>query len=156
MELMHKKLIVLAVFASVLLGGAFAQGRHQRFDFGFVKVEAVEAGYNRMHNPSECVGYILTFENGASVYVTGDTSRTPQMASLSQKQIDYAFFCCDGVYNMDDAEAARCADLVGAKHSIPYHNIAAGGDVYFDAEKAAQFPAKNLLVINPGEEIELH
>ena len=56
MELMHKRGIILAVFASALLGGAFAQGKHQRFDFGFVKVEAVEAGYNRMHNPSECVG----------------------------------------------------------------------------------------------------
>ena len=54
-----------------------------------------------------------------------------------------------------DAEAARCAGLVGAKHTIPYHNIAAGGDVYFDAAKAERFPAENLLVIQPGEEIEL-
>ena len=35
-------------------------------------------------------------------------------------------------------------------------DFAAGGDVYFDAEKAANFPAQNLLVIQPGEEIELH
>ena len=90
------------------------------------------------------------------VYVSGDTSETAQMAEMASWNIDYAFFCCDGVYNMDDAEAARCADLVAAKHSIPYHNIAAGGDVYFDADKAARFPAKNLLVIQPGEEIELH
>jgi len=70
---------------------AIVKGKHQSFDFGFVKVEAVEAGYNPMHNPAECVGYILTFKNGASVYVTGDTSKTPQMSQLSKKQITYAF-----------------------------------------------------------------
>ena len=29
---------------------------------------------------------------------TGDTSKTEQMAELSAQKIDYAFFCCDGVY----------------------------------------------------------
>ena len=135
---------------------ALADGEHQTFDLGFATVEAVEAGNNQYHSIDECVGYIVTLTDGVSVYVTGDTSTTQQMAELADRKIDYAFFCCDGVYNMDDAEAARCADLVAAKHSIPYHNIAAGGDVYFDADKAANFPAKNLLVINPGEEIELH
>lgn len=66
---------------------AIVKGKHQSFDFSFVKVEAVEAGYNHMHNPSECVGYILTFKNGASVYVTGDTSKTPQMAQLSKNRL---------------------------------------------------------------------
>ena len=152
---MNKKLIVLAVFASALLGGAFAQGKHQRFDFGFVNVEAVEAGYNRMHNPSECVGYILTFENGASVYVTGDTFRTPQMAGLSKKQITYAFFCCDGIYNMGLEEAAECARLVGAKHNIPYHNTATTRGKPFDRKCAEQFNAPNRLIVDMGEEIVL-
>lgn len=52
---------------------AIVKGKHQSFDFGFVKVEAVEAGY------------ILTFKNGASVYVTGDTSKTPQKWPCFQK-----------------------------------------------------------------------
>ena len=99
---------------------------------------------------------MLTFSNGVKLYMTGGTSTTKQMAEMANMEIDYAFYRCDGVYNMDDTEAARCADLVGAKHSIPYHNIAAGGDVFFDADKAERFPAQNLLVIRPGEEIELH
>ena len=131
-------------------------GAHQTFELPFVTVQAVEAGNNPNHSLSNCVGYVLTLSDGVKVYVSGDTSETAQMAEMASWDIDYAFFCCDGVYNMDDAEAARCADLVAAKHSIPYHNIAAGGDVYFDADKAARFPAKNLLVIEPGEEIELH
>ncbi len=131
-------------------------GVHQTFELPFVTVQAVEAGNNPNHDVKSCVGYVLTLSDGVKVYVSGDTSETAQMAEMASWGIDYAFFCCDGVYNMDDAEAARCTDLVGAKHSIPYHNIAAGGDVYFDAEKAERFPAKNLLVIEPGEEIELH
>ena len=135
---------------------ALSGGVHQTFELPFVTVQAVEAGNNPNHDVKSCVGYVLTLSDGVKVYVSGDTSETAQMADMASWNIDYAFFCCDGVYNMDDAEAARCADLVGAKHSIPYHNIAAGGDVYFDRDKAARFPAKNLLVIEPGEEIELH
>ena len=134
---------------------AIVKGKHQSFDFGFVKVEAVEAGYNPMHNPAECVGYILTFKNGASVYVTGDTSKTPQMSQLSQKQITYAFFCCDGIYNMDLEEAAECARLVGAKHNIPYHNTASTRGKTFDKKRAEAFSAPNRMILDMGEEIVL-
>ena len=134
---------------------ALAGGKHQTFDLGYVTVEAVEAGYNRNHNVRECVGYVLTLSDGISVYVSGDTSETQQMQSLSAKQIDYAFFCCDGVYNMDLDEAAKCASLVDARHNIPYHVIAAKGSVFFDRARAEQFTAPNRLILDVGEEIEL-
>jgi L-ascorbate metabolism protein UlaG (beta-lactamase superfamily) len=133
---------------------ALAGGVHQSFDLGYAKVEAVEAGNNPNHSTAECVGYIITLSDGISIYVSGDTSRTEQMASLAEKQIDYAFFCCDGQYNMGPAEAAECADLVGAKHSIPYHVIVQDG-VYFDRSRAEQFTASNRLILEEGEEIEL-
>lgn len=133
---------------------AIADGEHQAFDLGYVKVEAVEAGYNRWHDVSECVGYVLTLSDGVSVYVTGDTSKTRQMPELAVKKIDYAFFCCDGVFNMDLDEAAECAALVQAKHSIPYHVLAQDG-VYFDRARAEQFKADNRLIIDEGEEINL-
>lgn len=135
---------------------ALAGGEHHSFELPYVTVQAVEAGNNKNHSIQSCVGYVLTLSDGVKVYLSGDTSETAQMAEMADMAIDYAFFCCDGVYNMDDAEAARCAALVGAKHNIPYHNHPAGRDgKYFDAEKAARFPADNLLVILPGEEIEL-
>lgn len=134
---------------------ALAGGKHQTFDLGYVRVEAVEAGYNRNHSVKDCVGYVLTLSDGVSVYVSGDTSETKQMPSLAEKQIDYAFFCCDGVYNMDLDEAAACAALVGAKHNIPYHVIAANGSRVFDRAKAERFPAENRLILDAGEEIEL-
>ena len=134
---------------------ALKGGSHQTFDLGYVRVEAVEAGYNRNHNVKECVGYVLTLSDGVSVYVSGDTSETKQMPRLAEKQIDYAFFCCDGIYNMDLAEAAECAALVGAKHNIPYHIIAASGGKVFDRARAEQFAAENRLILDAGEEIEL-
>ena len=131
---------------------ALEGGAHKSFDFGFVSVEAVEAGYNPNHYVKECVGYILTFSGGVSVYVSGDTSTTEQMPRLAAANIDYAFFCCDGIYNMDLDEASHCASLVGAKHSIPYH-MAPGR--LFDRERAERFTAEGRIIIAPGEEIGL-
>ena len=127
-------------------------GKHNTFDLGFVTVEAVEAGYNANHHVTQCVGYVLTLSDGVSVYVTGDTSKTPQMSVLAEKQIDYAFFCCDGIYNMGTEEASECASLVGAKHSIPYHT--APGQL-FDATVAEKFSSSGRMIVSPGQEIEL-
>lgn len=134
---------------------ALEGGRHQTFELGYATVQAVEAGGNRNHSVKECVGYVLTLSDGTCIYVSGDTSRTGQMSALADMQIDYAFFCCDGVYNMDLDEAAECAALVGAAHNIPYHVIAANGSKTFDRARAEQFHAPNRLIVDDGEEIEL-
>ena len=118
---------------------------------GAVKVEAVEAG-NKNHDPAECVGFILTFSDGVTLYVSGDTSKTAQMATFAARKLDYAFFCCDGRYNMGLAEASGCAALVAARHSIPYH-MAPGSD--FSREIAEQFKAKGRVILENGEELEL-
>ena len=133
---------------------AIQDGKHQMFDFGYVKVEAVEAGYNEQHDVKECVGYVLTFSNGKSVYVSGDTSTTQQMAQMAQMQIDYAFYCCDGVFNMGLEEAALCAQTVGAKYNIPYHMTGKTPKIY-DRKIAEQFAAPNRLIVDAGEEIEI-
>lgn len=130
---------------------ALQNGEHQVFELEYVTVEAVEAGYNSWHDVRECVGYILTFSNGKSVYVTGDTSTTEQMPLLKEKEIDYAFYCCDGVYNMGLAEAAECAEAVGAKHNIPYHVSADGR--FYDRALAEQFEAENCMIVEDGGEI---
>ena len=134
---------------------ALADGTHQTFDLGFAAIEAVEAGNNQYHSTDECVGYIVVLTDGTSVYVTGDTSTTQQMPSLAEKEIDYAFFCCDGIYNMDLEEAAQCAELVGAKHNTPYHMTAADSGALFDRTRAEQYKVPNLLIIEDGQEIEL-
>ena len=134
---------------------ALADGVHQTFDLGYATVRAVEAGYNDSHDVTECVGYVITLSDGISVYVSGDTSTTEQMAEMASWGIDYAFFCCDGAFNMDTAEASRCAELVGAAHSIPYHTKASPADPAFDLEKAMTFQAEGRLLVDMGQEIVL-
>lgn len=134
---------------------ALMDGKHQIFDLGYVKVEAVEAGYNEWHDVKECVGYVLTFTNGKSVYVTGDTSTTKQMSRMAQMKIDYAFYCCDGVFNMGLKEAAKCAKLAGAKHNIPYHTSANTSGPAYDRKRAEKFDAPDRLLVDEGEEIAI-
>lgn len=134
---------------------ALVSGTYQSFDLGYVKVEAVEAGYNKNHNEKECVGYILTFSNGATVYLSGDTSTAPGMSALADRHLDYAFICCDGVYNMDVTEAAECARIIGAKHTIPYHMVPSDNSNGFDRSVAESFEAAGRIILSPGEELVL-
>ena len=131
---------------------ALSGGEYHSFEIGPVKVEAVQAGNNKNHDIRSCVGWIVTLSGGVSVYATGDTSTTEQMKELAERDIHYAFFVCDGRYNMDMDEASACARLVNARHSIPYH-MAPGS--LFDAERAKLFDAPNRMIVAAGEEIGL-
>ncbi len=133
-----------------LLGGTY-----RSYNLEFVTVEAVDAGYNKNHDASECVGFVLTFPNGVKVYVSGDTSTTPGMAGLAYEELDYAFICCDGVYNMDAEEASDCAKVINAKHTIPYHTDPANSKG-FDPEVAEKFKGPGKIILQPGEELVLH
>ena len=134
---------------------ALVNGEHKTFDLPFVKVVAVEAGYNRNHDVNKCVGYVLEFKNGVKVYLTGDTSKTKQMEQMSSMNIDYAFYCTDGKFNMGNAEAAECAKLVNAKHNIPYHNDTNDDGVRFDRKLAEEWNAPNKMIVDVNEEIIL-
>ena len=134
---------------------ALVNGEHKIFDLPYVKVIAVEAGYNRNHDVNKCVGYVLEFKNGVKVYFTGDTSKTKQMEEMSSMNIDYAFYCTDGKFNMGNEEAAECAKLVNAKHNIPYHNDTNDDGVRFDRKLAEEWTAPNKMIVDVNEEIVL-
>jgi len=134
---------------------ALKDGTHQTFDLGYATVEAVEAGNNPNHSITECVGYVITLSDHCRIYVSGDTSKTEQMAKMADMSIDYAFLCCDGQYNMGPEEAGECASLISANVIVPYHTIVQEG-VYFSREQAEAFPSENKMIVEPGDVIELH
>jgi len=129
---------------------ALSGGHHNKFLERGVRIESVEAK-NLMHNPKKCVGYIISFD-GIQIYAAGDTSRTKQMESFAERHFDYALFPCDGIINMRLKEAARCAELIGAKHNTPVH-LRPGR--LFDRSRAEKWKAPNRLILEPEQEIIL-
>ena len=129
---------------------ALAGGKHNTFTVKGVEIEAVEAN-NKNHAPDQCVGFIITAD-GLKLYFSCDTSKTEQMASFASRNIDYAFLCGDGFYNMSLEEAAEAAKLIGAKHNVPVH--LKPGEL-FDRALAEKFNGPNRLIIEAGKEIDL-
>ena len=129
---------------------ALEGGKHNSFDIGGIKIEAVEA-YNKNHDPKQCVGFIITLD-GVKLYACGYTSKTEQMKTFAVMNLDYAILCGDGVYNMNPAEAAECARLIGANHNILIH---VKPQALFDREIAEAWDAPNKIIIVPNEEVSL-
>lgn len=116
-----------------------------------VEIEAVEA-YNKNHDKSSCVGYVLRFD-GITLYASGDTSLTEDMKNkLPNYNIDYALLPIDGIYNMNAIEAVECANYINAKHTIPLHMKPME---LFDEKKAKEFVHPSRLIIKAGDTIEL-
>lgn len=125
---------------------AIGENGYNTFDIMGMYIEAVQA-YNRNHDIRQCVGYIIDVD-GKTLYFAGDTSKTEQMSELAERNIDYAFLPTDGYYNMDIPEAIECAEIIGAKHTVPVH-ISPGK--LFDRERAERFITPSALIMEPGE-----
>lgn len=133
----------------------------ETFETHGVLVTAFQA-YNANHNIDECVGYLIDFlPDKIRFYASGDTSTTEDMESglLAELDIDYAVFPCDGFYNMDREEASRCAELVGARHSIPVHMVPMDNPndpaQLFDRARAEEFQAAGRIILEPGQTLQL-
>jgi len=130
---------------------ALAGGKHNCFNVKGIEIEAVEAGYNAGHQPDNSVGFIVTVD-GITIYFSGDTSTTPQMATFAERKLDYALLCADGNYNMGLEEASACAKLINAKHNAPVHLLP--GEL-FSMDMAIQWDAPNKVIFEAGKEYRL-
>ena len=134
-------------------------GDYRRFESHGVGIQPVQA-YNKNHPVEQCVGLVLSFD-GITFYASGDTSTTDDMRNgkLAAMNLDYAAFPGDGFYNMDVREAAECARLVGARHSIPIHIVPMDDpndpSQLFDRTRAEAFQVEGRLIVEPGEELQL-
>lgn len=128
-----------------------ADGSYQSEAVGDVTVRAVPA-CNKNHPRDVSMGVVLTVGT-AKLYFAGDTSYVPEMGDLKEEGLDYAFFPCDGFYNMDVEEASRCAAAAGAAHSVPIHTCK-DSDGIFDRANAGRFQAAGRIILEPGETME--
>lgn len=129
---------------------AYNGGKYMHFILNGIKIQAVQA-YNKNHDKSNCVGYVVETD-GLKIYFAGDTSKTDEMYNLGMSGIDYALLPVDGIYNMGLDEAAECAEIINAKHTIPYHMVPGK---LFSAAIAEKFKGKNKLIVRDGETIKL-
>ena len=130
---------------------ALVDGKYNSFNIYSIQVQAVEAS-NKNHDSKECVGFIITID-GVKIYACGDTSKTKQMETFADMDLDYAILCGDGIYNMNPQEAAECAKIIKAKHNILIH--VAPGEL-FNREIAEKWDAPNKVIIEPGQEIDIY
>ncbi len=124
---------------------------YQSFQIKDVKIDTVMA-YNKNHSIKESVGYIISYNN-ISIYHAGDTSMTTGMEQIQTRNLTYALYPCDGVWNMDAKEATEAAEMVKAKFSIPMHTNAALNHI--DESIIANFTPQGRLIIPYGTSIEL-
>jgi L-ascorbate metabolism protein UlaG (beta-lactamase superfamily) len=80
------------------------------------------------------VGYIFEL-NGKSVYHAGDTDFIEEMKNLKHLSLDVAMLPIGGVYTMEVEEAARAANAISAKITVPMHYRELNPDNYQKLEE---------------------
>jgi L-ascorbate metabolism protein UlaG (beta-lactamase superfamily) len=98
-------------------------------------------------------GYVLTLENGFRVYHSGDTALFSDLALIGELwKPDLALLPIGDHYTMGPREAARAAQLVGAKWVLPIHwgtfGLLTGTP---DALREASGGAFEVVALKPGE-----
>ncbi len=98
-------------------------------------------------------GYVVTFENGLTIYFAGDTSIFGDMRLIGEMyKPQIAFLPIGDLYTMGPMQAAKAADLLGVKQVVPMHYgtfPALTGTPAALREKLA--PGVQVLELKPGQ-----
>lgn len=105
-------------------------------------------------------GYIITLENGYTIYHAGDTGIFGSMALFGELySIDLALLPVGGVFTMDARQGALAAKLLKAKAVAPMHwgtfPVLAQDTSEFEAELASTAPSCRFVRMKPGETLDL-
>jgi L-ascorbate metabolism protein UlaG (beta-lactamase superfamily) len=67
-------------------------------------------------------GYVVTFEDGLTIYFAGDTSVFGDMRLIGEMYTpQIAFLCIGDLYTMGPEQAAKACELLGVKQVVPMH-----------------------------------
>lgn len=92
------------------------------------------------------VGYIFSL-NGKRIYHAGDTDFIPEMKALKNLKLDVAMLPMDGHYTMTVEEAAKAANEIGAKITVPMHFRRQNPDNYKQLEEQFKSLVTNSKVV---------
>lgn len=104
-------------------------GRFEAAGIGFTMVHAdhsggatLGAGADQVTRDLGCWGWVIDFEDGTTVYHSGDTDLFGDMNLLRERyEPEVAVLPIGGHYTMGPRDAGRAADMVGAATVIPVH-----------------------------------
>ena len=67
-------------------------------------------------------GYVIRFEDGLTIYYSGDTSIFGDMRLIGEMYTpQIAFLCIGDLYTMGPEQAAKATELLGVKQIVPMH-----------------------------------
>src|SRR5207245_4351055 len=67
-------------------------------------------------------GYVITLEDGLTIYYSGDTSIFGDMRLIGEMyKPQIAFLCIGDLYTMGPEQAAKACELLGVKQVVPMH-----------------------------------
>ncbi|MDL2267791.1 metal-dependent hydrolase [Desulfovibrio sp. OttesenSCG-928-G15] len=105
-------------------------------------------------------GFIITLEDGFTIYHAGDTGIFSSMALWGELySIDLALLPIGGVFTMDARQGAMAARLLGAKAVVPMHwgtfPVLAKNTDEFERELAIQAKTCRFIGMAPGQTLDL-
>lgn len=110
------------------------------------------------HPDGACVGVVLAFDNGITVYDASDTGLFGDMGLIGQMYgPQIAIMPVGGKYNMDVRQAARAASLVRPDLLIPCHygeKLGQPADIE-ELKRAVEFmiPTTRVAAVRPGQTV---
>ncbi len=67
-------------------------------------------------------GYVIRFEDGLTIYYSGDTSIFGDMRLIGEMyKPEIGFLCIGDLYTMGPEQAAKASELLGVKQIVPMH-----------------------------------
>jgi len=127
-------------------------------EFNSVKVTMIQAFHSSQTGTP--VGYIITLEDGTTVYHAGDTGLFSSMELYGKLfDIDLALLPIGGVFTMDPPQAALACSLLNCKQVVPMHwgsfPVLEQSTDAFAAELKKIGATTSLISLQPGQSIEI-
>ena len=161
---MNRTLAILGVGALVLGGAGFVlalgnQGALRKvstsLENDIAALSQTTKGLNEeVRMMGSAVGFVIEFENGTTLYLSGDSGISSEMEIIRDLYKPYAaFLAIGGVYTMGQEEAAYAAQLVNPqKFVVPYHYKSfpfIGQDDSLFVERIKAFKAQGRMTADP-------
>ncbi len=149
------KLIAAGVDAKNIITGGMGMNIGGQVEVKGIKVTMTEAAHS-----ANAAGYIVTLEDGTTIYHAGDTGLFGGMELLGKLyHIDLALLPIGNIFTMDPFQAAYSLTLLKPKQVIPIHYGTVNGLVKDPSEfvklSKEKAPFVEVTVLNPGGKITL-